>query len=110
MKETQKTSENCICCVFDKMLVEASIDRESNKGHIKVSARRLLILPTYFTIQLIFATIYRFHYTFWYYSIYRSHYTISANFYLNQHYFQQKVFGFSKISGSKMFVRVGDCF
>ena len=31
--------------------------------------------------------------------IYESHYTISANFYLNLQYFQQKVFNFSKISG-----------
>ena len=31
-----------------------------------------------------------------------SHYTISANFYLYLQYFQQKVFSFSKISGSQI--------
>jgi len=33
-------------------------------------------------------------------TIHGSHYTISANFYLNIQYFQQKIFSFSKISGS----------
>ena len=46
-----------------------------------------LILPTYFTIQLIFA------------SIHESHHTISTNFYIYLQY--QKVFSFSKISGSQ---------
>ena len=34
-------------------------------------------------------------------TIHRSHYTISANFYLYLQYFQQKIFNFSKISGSQ---------
>ena len=41
-------------------------------------------MPTYFTIQLIFATIHG------------SHFIISANFYLYLQYFQQNVFNFSK--------------
>ena len=34
-------------------------------------------------------------------TIYEFHCTISANFYLYLQYFQQKVFSFSKISGSQ---------
>ena len=45
-----------------------------------------LFLLTYFTIQLIFTTIYE------------SHCTISMNFYLYLLYFQQKIFSFNKIS------------
>ena len=56
--------------------------------------------PVYFTIQLIFATIYGSYYTFWYYSW--SHYIISANFFLYLQYFQQIVFNFNKISGSQI--------
>ena len=48
---------------------------------------QILFLPTYFTIQFIFVTIYE------------SHCPISANFYIYLQYFQQKVFSFSKISG-----------
>jgi len=33
--------------------------------------------------------------------IYKFHYIISANFYLNLQYFQQKVFNFSKINRSQ---------
>ena len=46
-------------------------DLEDNHYSLKlgdeVSDWQRLFLPTYFTIQLIFATIYRSHYTFWYY-------------------------------------------
>ena len=49
-----------------------------------------LFLPAYFIIQFIFDTIYG------------SHRTISANFYFYLQYVQQKVFSFSKISGSQM--------
>ena len=48
-----------------------------------------LFLLAYFTIQFIFATIYR------------SHGTISANFYFYLLYFQLKVFSFNKIIGSQ---------
>jgi len=34
-----------------------------------------------------------------------SRYTISANFYLYLQYFQQKVFNFNKISGSRMGIK-----
>ena len=34
-------------------------------------------------------------------TIHGSHYIISANFYIYLQYFQQKVFSFSKISGSQ---------
>ena len=57
-----------------------------------------LILPTYFTIQLIFPTIHESITLF--VTIYGSYYTISANFYFYLHNFQQKVLNFNKISGS----------
>ena len=56
-----------------------------------------LFLPTYFTIQLIFVTIYGLYIIFG--IIHGSHYTILANFYFYLQYFQQKVLSFSKISG-----------
>ena len=40
-------------------------------------------------------------------TIYRSYCTISANFYLYLQYFQQKIFNFSKISGSQTDHSVG---
>ena len=58
-----------------------------------------LFLPTYFTIQLIFATIHG--PTALFGTIHRFHCTISANFYLYLQYFQQKIFNFSKINGSQ---------
>ena len=54
---------------------------------------------TYFTIQLNFDIIHGPIALFD--TIHESHYTISANFYLYLQYFQQKVFNFSKISGSQ---------
>ena len=39
--------------------------------------------------------------------IYGSHSTISTNFYLYRQYFQQKIFNFSKISGSQTDHSVG---
>ena len=62
--------------------------------------------PTYFTIQLIFVTIYELHYTFG--TIHGSHCTISTIFYFYLQYFQQKNFSFSKISRSQTDLRV--CF
>ena len=59
----------------------------------------------YFTIQFIFATIYR--PTALFGTIYGSHCIISANFYLYLQYFQQKIFNFSKISGSQIDHSVG---
>ena len=56
-------------------------------------------LLTYFTIQFIFATIYGLIALFG--TIYGSKCTISTNIYLYLQYFQQKVFNFSKISGSQ---------
>ena len=58
-----------------------------------------LFLPTYFTIQLIFATIHG--PTALFGTIHGFHCTISANFYLYLQYFQQKIFNFSKINGSQ---------
>ena len=58
-----------------------------------------LILPAYFTIQFIFATIH--DPTALFSTIYGSNCTISANFYLYLLYFQQKIFNFNKISGSQ---------
>ena len=59
-----------------------------------------LILLTYFTIQLIFATT-RMGFTALFGTIHRLHYIISVNFYLYLQYFQQKVFSFNKISESQ---------
>ena len=64
----------------------------------KVCIWQLLFLPTYFTIQLIFITIYG-HIVF-FGTIHESFYTISTNFYLYLQYFQQKVFNFNKINKS----------
>ena len=58
-----------------------------------------LFLPTYFTIQFIFATIHG--PTALFGTIHGFHYTISINFYLYLQYFQQKIFNFSKINGSQ---------
>ena len=55
--------------------------------------------PTYFTIQHIFANIHG--PTAFFSTIHRSHCTISSNFYIYLQYFQQKIFNFSKISGSQ---------
>ena len=55
-----------------------------------------LILPAYFTIQFIFATIH--DPTVLFGTIYGSYYTILANFYFYLPFFQQKIFNFSKIS------------
>ena len=54
---------------------------------------------TYFTIQLIFATIHK--PTALFGIIHRSYSIISVNFYIYLQYFQQKIFSFNKISGSQ---------
>ena len=62
----------------------------------------LLKKPAYFTIQLIFATIYGS--TTLFCTIHESHYIISVNFYFYLQYCQQKKFSFIKITGSQKFI------
>ena len=49
------------------MVTVEDLKQELSK-YLLVCVWQKLFLPTYFTIQLIFATIHRFHCTFWYYS------------------------------------------
>ena len=88
------------------ILVKCFILFHTQNGEIAINKSHLVCVwlqikkPAFFTIQLIFATIHESHYTFQHYS-WVTHYTILTNFYLYLQYFQQKVFSFSKISGSQ---------